>query len=193
MSSRVQIDARLRGSLRAGHRHGFLVVLVVVGGALMLGACGSSRASSSETAAGGSTTPVAGQYAEGVKYSDCMRSHGVPTFPDPSPGGGFPLRTSGINLRAPAYTSAYTACAALQPGDTARPVITASQQAAMITKARCIRTHGVPNFPDPTFAPGGKGVGVDLGPGENPGSPALKHAARACAHVGAVIPGIGFG
>jgi hypothetical protein len=54
----------------------------------------------------------------------------------------------------------------------------------MIANARCIRTHGMPNFPDPTFAAGGKGVGVDLGPGENLGSPAIKRAARACAHVG---------
>jgi len=193
VSSRVQIDTRSRGSLRAGHRHGFFVALVVVGGGLVLAACGSSGASSSKTAAGGSTTPVAGQYAQGVKYSDCMRAHGVPTFPDPSPGGGFTLRRSGINVQSPAYRSAYQACAALQPGGTARPVISASQQAAMIANARCICTHGVPNFPDPTFASGGKGVGVDLGPGENPGSPALKWAARACADVGTVIPGIGIG
>jgi hypothetical protein len=193
VSSRVQTDSQVRGSLRAGHRHGFLVALVVVGGAFGLAACGSSGASSTNTAAAGSTTPVPGQYAQGVKYADCMRSHGVPTFPDPSPGGGFPLRTSGIDLRSPAYTSAYRACAALQPGGSARPVITASQQAAMIANARCIRSHGVPHFPDPTFAPGGKGVGVDLAPGENPASPAIKRAARACAHVGMLIPGIGVG
>jgi hypothetical protein len=122
-----------------------------------------------------------------------MRSHGVPSFPDPGPGGGFPLRTSGINFQSPAYVSAYRACAQLQPGGTARPVITAAQQAAMIVNARCIRRHGLPNFPDPTFGPGGKEVGVNLGPGENPGSPAIEHAAKACAHVGTVIPGIGIG
>jgi hypothetical protein len=37
----------------------------------------------------------------------------------------------------------------------------------MIAKARCIRRHGVPNFPDPTFAAGGQGVGLNFGPGEN--------------------------
>lgn len=186
-------DTRSGGSAGAGRHHRHLLAWVVVGASLLPAACGASGPSNSSTAVGGSTTPVPGQYAQGVKYSDCMRAHGVPAFPDPSPGGGFPLRTSGINLQSPAYRSAARACGALQPGGTARPAISAAQQAAMIANARCIRAHGVADFPDPTFGPGGKGVGVDLGPGQNPESPAIERAARACAHVGTPIPGIGVG
>ena len=60
---------------------------------------------------------------------------------------------------------------------------------AFIAKARCIRRHGVPSFPDPFFAPGGHGVGINLGPGLSGDSPAIRHAAKACAGVGAGIPG----
>jgi hypothetical protein len=120
-----------------------------------------------------------------------MRAHGVPSFPDPSPGGGFPLRTSGINEQSPAFQSAQKACAALEPGGNTPPPIPAAQQAGMVAKARCIREHGVPNFPDPTFGPGGDGAGVDFG--GNASSPAFRTAIKACAHVGTNIPGVGVG
>ncbi len=122
-----------------------------------------------------------------------MRSHGVPNFPDPAPGGGFALRTSGINFGAPAYLTAYNACVTLLPGGTARPAITEAQQQGMIAKARCLREHAVPNFPDPFFGPGGEGVGVNLPSGWNPHSPAVNHAAKTCLHVGTLIPGTGVG
>ena len=63
----------------------------------------------------------------------------------------------------------------------------------MVANARCIRKHGVPSFPDPTFGPGGEGAGVNLGPGAGRPSPAIEQAAKACAHVGTPIPGIGVG
>lgn len=131
------------------------IALASLGCALALAACGSSAKSTGGTAG-------SGQYAQGVRYSDCMRAHGVPSFPDPSPGGGFPLRTSGINQQSPAFESAQKACAALEPGGNTPPPIPAAQQAGMVAKALCIRQHGVPNFPDPTFGPGGEGAGVDF-------------------------------
>jgi len=159
--------------------------LVAVSCMVAVSACGSSGKSSSATA--GSS-----EYAQAVKYSDCIRSHGVPSFPDPSPGGGFPLRTSGINEQSPAFQSAQKACANLQPGgNSPPPPISAVQQAGMVANARCIRKHGVPNFPDPTFGPGGEGAGVAfLG---NASSPAFQRAVKACEHVGTLIPGVGVG
>ena len=166
-------------------RRSLSIALAVVSSAVAIAACGSS--SKSSTVTGGSS-----QYAQGVKYADCMRSHEVPNFPDPSPGGGFPLRTSGINQQSPAFESAHKACAALQPGGaSAPPPISAAQQAGMVANARCIRKHGVPNFPDPTFGPGGEGAGVDFQ--GNASSPAFQKAAKACAHVGTLIPGVGVG
>jgi hypothetical protein len=68
--------------------------------------------------------------------------------------------------------------------------ISAAQQQSFIAKARCIRTHGVPGFPDPQFGPGGRGIGLNLGPGERPSSPAIQRALKACAGVGSPLPGI---
>ena len=168
-----------------GKRHELAIAVAVVGSALAIAACGSSAKTSAGTAA-------SSVYGEGVDYSDCMRSHGVPGFPDPSPGGGFALRTSRINQQSPAFQSAKRDCAALQPGGSEPPPpISAAAQAGMVAKARCIREHGVPGFPDPTFGPGGEGAGVDF-QGDF-GSPAFRQAVKACLNVGTLIPGTGVG
>jgi len=161
---------------------GLSIALVALSCALAIAACGSSAKSSSSTA--GSS-----QHSQGVRYADCMRFHGVPNFPDPSVGGGFPLRTSGINQQSPAFLSAQRGCANLQPGGNSQPSpISAAQQAGMVANARCIRKHGVPNFPDPTFGPGGEGAGVAyVG---NASAPAFQRAVKTCAHVGTPIPGV---
>jgi hypothetical protein len=48
-----------------------------------------------------------------------------------------------------------------------------------------MRSHGVPNFPDPQFETGpGGGVGIRLGgPGVNPNSPAFQTAEKACGGI----------
>jgi hypothetical protein len=46
-----------------------------------------------------------------------------------------------------------------------------------------MRSHGVPNFPDPTFPHGG-GVGIQLnGNGIDPNSPAFQAAQKACGSI----------
>lgn len=170
-----------RSKARDTGRRRISIVLAAASCAVAIAACGSSGRPTS-------TTSGSGDYAQGVRYSDCMRAHGVPNFPDPSPGGGFELRASGINQQAPAFVSAATACAKLQPGGSSPPPpISAAQQAGMVANARCIRKHGVPNFPDPTFGPGGEGAGVIF---SGASSPAFQRAVKACAHVGNPIPGV---
>jgi hypothetical protein len=53
--------------------------------------------------------------------------------------------------------------------------------AAAIANAQCMRKHGVPNFPDPTFSGGDLNAGLA---GLNPESPAFKRAAAACGGIG---------
>jgi hypothetical protein len=121
-----------------------------------------------------------------------MRSHGVANFPDPV-DGGFPVRTSGINTGSPAFRTAQNACAKLQPGGSSPPRITGEQTQQMADKARCIRQHGFPNFPDPTVAPapgGGEGV-TNFPAGWNNEAQAAITARKACARVGSAIPGWG--
>jgi hypothetical protein len=111
-----------------------------------------------------------------------MRSHGVPNFPDPGAPGGF----SGIHKQSPAVRSAMQACNRQVPtGRSTGSVLNESQRIAALAQAGCIRHHGVPNFPDPTF-PGTGGMLFPAIPGFNPASPAFRHAASVCGLKGAV-------
>jgi hypothetical protein len=49
------------------------------------------------------------QQAQDVAFADCMRSHGVPGFPDPGRDGVFTLPAT-INEQAPAFVRAQNAC-----------------------------------------------------------------------------------
>ena len=54
--------------------------------------------------------------------------------------------------------------------------------------SRCMRSHGVPNFPDPTFQSGpggGVGVGIKIGNGSgiDPSSPAFQAAQKECGSI----------
>ena len=173
--------------LLASHRHGVKVLAYWVLISLATTSCASTVAacgSSSKRQGSASNT-----YAQGVRYSDCMRSHGVSSFPDPAPGGGFNLRALGAEARSPTFPAAQTACAKLQPGGSKRPSpFTGEQEQQIVAKARCIRTHGVPNFPDPTTVGPGMFGEPYLPPGWNNDAPAVVKALNACAHVGITIP-----
>jgi len=58
--------------------------------------------------------------AQLLKYSQCMRSHGVTSFPDPTDSGGrvgLRVNLSGsVNPLSPVFQRAQSACASLQPG-----------------------------------------------------------------------------
>jgi hypothetical protein len=50
-----------------------------------------------------------------LKYAHCMRAHGVPDFPDPSPKAGFAIPKS-VDQNSSAFQAAESACKGLQPG-----------------------------------------------------------------------------
>ena len=56
---------------------------------------------------------------------------------------------------------------------------TSAHHSTQLKFSGCMRRHGVPNFPDPTFGPGG-GIAQGVGPGANPQSPAYGHALAVC-------------
>lgn len=167
------------------------VVLVAVTSALVA-ACGSTAASDGTSAASART---------GLRAARCMRAHGVSNFPDPRPGGGFSIHESipagssvvinGVTINGPAYTAGLTTCDV--SGAIGPKPLTGQQENAMVAKAHCIRTHGVPDLPYPSFGPGGMGVRMLLPASYNPEAPAARHAAKACASVGTNIPGVGVG
>jgi hypothetical protein len=65
-------------------------------------------------AVGGPLTPA--QLAQYTKFSQCMRSHGVPNFPDPDPNGGDAnIVQAGIDPKSPQVQQAYQQCRPLLP------------------------------------------------------------------------------
>ena len=100
-----------------------------------------------------------------LAYANCMRSHGVPDFPDPNGQGEFQLHTKFENGRptrgedliasSPAFQAAERACGPL--GSAGRQV-TATQEEQTFQKelkaAACMRANGVPNYPDPKLIDG---------------------------------------
>jgi hypothetical protein len=164
------------------HRHSRWIALIAVTCSLVSAACGSSGGSSNATGTAG--TGGSSRHASLLKFSTCMRSHGVPNFPDPRSGGGLIIGSgSGISPQSPAFQSAQQSCKKLLPGGGPPRTVPEAQRKAAIANAHCIRTHGVPNYPDPTF-PAGGGIAVAIGPGNNPQSPAVQKAQKACAGVG---------
>lgn len=168
-------------------------------------ACGGS--SPTNTAAS-----TASHRTEALKLAECMRTHGVPDFPDPTGSGGFGIQASAnganasinvnghaVNVSGPAFRTAMNKCAQYQPHG---PAISGAQLAQIkqgaLRMAACMRTHGVPNFPDPkvTSGPGGHGIAVQIGgPGAEPGSgrlktqsPAFTSAQKLCQKYMAVGP-----
>jgi hypothetical protein len=118
-----------------------------------------------------------------------MRSRGISNFPDPSPRGGFNLRALGPEAGSPTFLAEQTACAKTQSAGSERPArYTGEQEQQIVAKARCIRAHGVPNFPDPRTVRDGMFGEPNLPPGWDPDAPAVVKATKACAHVGIPIP-----
>lgn len=169
----------------SSQRHSALMTLTAITCLVAIAACGSS---SKPQGAGGASG--AGQ---GIRFADCMRSHGVPNFPDPSGGGGIQIPAgSGINPQAPAFQSAQQSCAKLLPGGgPGRAHASEEAKTQMLQTAECMRQHGISGFPDPTLSPpasiagfsqviGRGGVFVAIPNTISTGSPAFKQAAAAC-------------
>lgn len=164
--------ARLRGTVRPSRLWAAAAVAVGVTVA------GCSQPTATVGTAGGSASAGASSLADAVAYSKCVRSHGVPNFPDPvkTPDGGYGYRTVGIDPNSAAFQGALRACKAVpSPWNSTGQQLSLAQQQAWLNWAKCLRAHGLPNFPDPTFS--GSEV-HDSGLGSN--SPQLQSAMDAC-------------
>lgn len=182
-------------------RRAWLPAVAAVALAIPLAACGSGSSSNGVASLGSSssTTTAATPAASGssssaptananqlIKYAQCMRANGVPNFPDPS-GGRLTLRVgpgTGLNPNSPAFQAAQQKCKSLQPsGVQNNPGANAQMQAKALQFAQCMRSHGVPNFPDPVFSAGRTQLQLK---NIDPNSPAFKRAQQAC---GSLLPG----
>jgi hypothetical protein len=162
------------------------------GGVASLSSHASKTSTTSSTAAGSTGGGESSPDSQAVAYSACMRSHGVPNFPDPkvSTNGNEVKVAIGINPSIsgnPQFKSAQQACSKLLPGggpgSGPNHQISPQEQSHYLKAAACIRSHGIPNFPDPTFSGGGVHIEHQ---GLNESSPAFKAAVQACESL---IPG----
>jgi hypothetical protein len=121
-----------------------------------------------------------GNTADGAKFSACMRRHGVQNFPDPNSQGLIQFGSSdGIDPGSPTFQSAQTTCRKLLPnGGLPTPQQQAQRQQEALAFSKCMRAHGIKDFPDPSNG----GVQLHGGPGSdlNPGSPQFQAAQKAC-------------
>jgi hypothetical protein len=126
-----------------------------------------------------SSAPAADQ---AVAYAECMRSHGVQSWPDPNSSGAFDkakLTLTRLGVSRSRLQAAESACRHLlpnggQPPDQAQLLRVKAQG---VKFARCVRNHGLPSFPDPGSdgrIPDPASVGIDQG------SPRFQAANRAC-------------
>jgi hypothetical protein len=160
MNDSTRVPRRPR---RAGPRPARTAAAIIATAALALLAAACSNPSSTGGApnAGGSAPSTSA-----VAYSHCIRSHGVPHFPDPPSSGQVPKGDAQqFGVSSSQLQTARAVCQHLYPGnggsfqqsiqqceltgDCPQAVV---QQALteMRNYARCIRSHGVPNWPDPT-------------------------------------------
>lgn len=166
---------------------GVLTALPGIVLALALAGCGSTGAPSGTVTNAGS--PSGKSPDQALQFARCMRAHGVSNFPDPNGNG---IQITQAIAQSPAFKTAQTACKQYLPNGGVPPTTAPGERAAALAFAKCMRTHGVPDFPDPLTSvpssppPGAvaiidlRGMAFELGPGLDPRSPAFQQAASAC-------------
>jgi hypothetical protein len=164
--------------------------------AVALAATAATAVLATACGGGSSSAPSAPTYTQVLALVRCMRSHGVPGFPDPNASGGYSLTANGtlqgagassVNINSSQAQAAYGDCRHLVPGG---PSISQLEQAeqqeqqrqaemlpVLLKYVHCMRSHDVPNFPAPGQSKFGSG-----GP-PNVNSPQYVAAASACQHL----------
>jgi hypothetical protein len=156
-----------------------LTCLLVAGLLLLTAACGSGGSSSSSNAADPAGHPSSQSSSQSsgqsgaVAFAQCMRSHGVSDFPDPQNGH---FLIPGDVQSNPDFNSAVSACQSLLgPGGATNGGGSNSSTSSLLAFAKCMQTHGVPQFPDPTA-----GGGIGLPAGVDPNSASFQKAWHEC-------------
>ncbi|HSS87686.1 MAG TPA: hypothetical protein VLL69_00070 [Streptosporangiaceae bacterium] len=121
----------------------------------------------------------------------CLRTHGVPNYPDPNADGQEPPNSKQL-IGTPQGQAAVSACNYW--GNRIHNDVTAQNQAVRVEYVRfaqCMRSHGLPNFPGPVYAEGRVEFVLSASrDGFDPHSPQVLAKAHECEHV--LPPGSGL-
>lgn len=147
-------DANLLSAAPTQSRRAKLLAAAIASLVLLVAGCGASSPNNSNAGSPTSFTAAA------FKYSSCMRDHGLSSFPDPEmtdhDGQQVAYLTATIPVDpSPAFKSAQKACQGmLPPPINSSPTQLAKQRQTreqhLLAFAKCLRNHGIPDFPDPT-------------------------------------------
>jgi hypothetical protein len=165
-------------------RLGWLAATLAILGIAMLAACGSSGTTN---ASGDSSTSTA--YQKALAYAQCIRAHGIPSYPDPNSQGQFIIQNGSSappSVSAAVVNAANQACQKLLPPSLAQGPPHGSQGSnnQALKFSACMRSHGEPSFPDP--AANGS---FTLPSGMNAESPQFQNAEKACQSLMPSNPG----
>lgn len=166
--------------------HRAVALFGAAGVALLLTACGANTENQpSNGAKGVSATTFA---ADAFKHAECMRKHGVPGFPNPqviNTPTEHQIRQElpqGV-AEAPDFKVAEAACKGLIPAPQNGGPGNAREQRnhvqVLLAFARCLRSHGVQDFPDPN-AQGQLTLTMVHAAGVDLQAPSVLTAAKAC-------------
>jgi hypothetical protein len=165
------------------------VVVPIAVAAVVVAGCGGSNSPTTTSTTASSAGPQKSIRAI-YRFAACMRTHGVPNFPDPKvtqgPGGGSVAQAAPAQaVGTPAFNRAQKACQGILPAPQS-PAQQAQQDRAhgqvLLAFARCLRTHGVPKFPDPN-SQGQLSLETVHAAGVDLHAPTVLTAARACVGV----------
>ena len=124
-----------------------------------------------------------------------MRTHGVLNFPDPDTGGAIPkVSLQQLAVNSSQFQAAQRACQSLLPNSGQSSGAQLQEVMTALSKfARCVRSHGVRNWPDPLAEsdvgePDTPGFPRNM-PGVNQDAPQIKTALSNCQHL---LAGIGY-
>jgi hypothetical protein len=170
---------------------------VVVIAALSLATMGAACGGSSPSSSGSADAQTKANAPSAIAFARCMRSHGVQHWPDPDSTGQFAkskLTLQQLGVVPSQLQAAQRACQHVYPNS--GPSSQGQDQTMMLAMfkfARCVRAHGVSNWPDPVAEsdpgqPGTPGFPRNI-PGVNQSSPAVKNAMNSCQHL---MAGIGY-
>jgi hypothetical protein len=159
-------------------------IIVTVSLVLLVAACGGGPSSvGSSTTSGGAATAGGTTGSQLLAFARCMRSHGVPDYPDPTSSGKLPSATpQQLGVSSAQDEVAQNACLHLLPNGDGGPSQAQVQldRNSLLPYTRCMRSHGVSNFPDPdTRGHLDVGAGTDV----PVNTPQFQRAFQACKHT----------
>jgi hypothetical protein len=172
--------------------------IIAVAGLALLAACTSSPSSAGASGSPAASSPST-NFQKAVAFSRCVRTRGVPKWPDPTSSGGISKESAQqLGVSNSELQSALNACEHLLPRTgniDDEPAALHQWWSQMLHFAQCMHSRGVPNWPDPspyppdpvrpTFNLHAAGIGFHLGsqPGNIVNSPQIQAKVQQCESV----------